>query len=112
MKGVMRFGKKGKLSSRYIGPFEILERIGKVVYRLALPYELSSVHNVFHVSMLKKYVPYPSHILEHEPIEVQEDLTYQEKSVQILDRKEKTLRNKVISLVKILWQNHKVEEAT
>ncbi|KAL5549931.1 hypothetical protein UlMin_000107 [Ulmus minor] len=112
MKGVMRFGKKGKLSPRYIGPFEILERIGKVAYRLALPPNLSSVHNVFHVSMLKKYVQDPSHVLEHEPIEVHEDLTYEEKPVQILDRKEKALRNKVIPLVKVLWRNHKIEEAT
>ena len=112
MKGVMRFGKKGKLSPRFIGPFEILERIGKVAYKLALPPELSSVHNVFHVSMLKKYVSDPSHVLEHEPIQVNEDLTYEEKPVQILDRKDKTLRNKVIPLVKVLWRNHKVEEAT
>ncbi|KAL5563785.1 hypothetical protein UlMin_033532 [Ulmus minor] len=112
MKGVMRFGKKGKLSPRFIGPFEILERIGKVAYKLALPPELSSVHNVFHVSMLKKYVSDPSHVLEHEPIQVNEDLTYEEKPVQILDRKDKTLRNKVIPLVKVLWRNHKIEEAT
>ncbi|KAL5573610.1 hypothetical protein UlMin_023207 [Ulmus minor] len=112
MKGVMRFGKKGKLSPRFIGPFEILERIGKVAYKLALPPELSSVHNVFHVSMLKKYVSDPSHVLEHEPIQVNEDLTYEENPVQILDRKDKTLRNKVIPLVKVLWRNHKIEEAT
>ncbi|KAL5577467.1 hypothetical protein UlMin_019166 [Ulmus minor] len=112
MKGVMRFGKKGKLSPRFIGPFEILERVGKVAYKLALPPELSSVHNVFHVSMLKKYVSDPSHVLEHEPIQVNEDLTYEEKPVQILDRKDKTLRNKVIPLVKVLWRNHKIEEAT
>ncbi|KAL5541347.1 hypothetical protein UlMin_045674 [Ulmus minor] len=110
--GVMRFGKKGKLSPRFIGPFEILERVGKVAYKLALPPELSSVHNVFHVSMLKKYVSDPSHVLEHEPIQVNEDLTYEEKPVQILDQKDKTLRNKVIPLVKVLWRNHKIEEAT
>ncbi|KAL5568108.1 hypothetical protein UlMin_024683 [Ulmus minor] len=78
MKGVMQFGKKGKLSPRYIEPFEILERIGKVAYRLALPPELSSVHNVFHVSMLRKYISDPSHVLESEPIEVHENLTYEE----------------------------------
>ena len=70
MKGVMRFGKKGKLSPRYIGPFEILEMIGKVVYKLALPQELLAVHNVFHVSMLRKYILDPLHVLEREPIEV------------------------------------------
>ncbi|KAL5550449.1 hypothetical protein UlMin_000625 [Ulmus minor] len=112
MKGFMRFGKKGKLSPRYIGPFEILERIGKVAYKLALPSELSTVHNVFHVSMLQKYISDPSHVLESEPIEIREDLTYEEQPVQILDRKDKALRNKVIPLVKVLWRNHKVEEAT
>ncbi|KAL5540952.1 hypothetical protein UlMin_044244 [Ulmus minor] len=81
MKGVMWFGKKGKLSPRYIEPFEILERIGKIAYRLALPPELSSIHNIFHVSMLRKYVSDPSHVLENEPIKVHEDLTYKEQLV-------------------------------
>ena len=111
-KGVIRFGKRGKLNPRYVGPYEILERVGKVAYRLALPPNLASVHNVFHVSMLKKYVPDTSHILEQEPIELHEDLTYEEKPVQILDRKTKTLRNKEIPLVKVLWRNQKMEEAT
>ncbi|KAL5553315.1 hypothetical protein UlMin_040716 [Ulmus minor] len=108
-KGVIRFGKRGKLNPRYVGPYEILERVGKVAYRLALPPNLASVHNVFHVSMLKKYVPDASHILEQEPIELHEDLTYEEKPVQILDRKTKTLRNKEIPLVKVLWRNQKME---
>ena len=64
MKGVLRFGKMGKLSPRYIGPFEILKKIGEVAYELALPPSLSSVHLVFHVSMLRKYVGEPSHILD------------------------------------------------
>ena len=63
MKGIMRFGKKGKLSPRFIGPYEILEKVGNVAYRLALPLELSSVHNVFHVSMLRRYISDPSHVL-------------------------------------------------
>ena len=108
----MRFGKKGKLSPRFIGPFEILERVGKVAYRLALSPDLASVHNVFHVSMLKKYISDPSHILRQEPIEVHEDLTYEEKPIKIIDRQEKKLRNKVIPLVKVQWKNHKSEEAT
>ena len=85
MKGVMRFGKKGKLSPRYIGHFKILERIGKVAYKLTLPSELSAVHNFFYVSMLRKYISDPSYVLESEPIEVREDLTYEEQPVQILD---------------------------
>ncbi|KAL5566168.1 hypothetical protein UlMin_029332 [Ulmus minor] len=111
-KGTIRFGKRGKLNPRYIGPYEILERVGKAAYRLALPPNLATVHNVFHVSMLKKYVPDKSHVLEQEPIEIQEDLSLQEKPVQILDFKVKTLRNKDIPLVKVLWRNQTVEEAT
>ncbi|KAL5566586.1 hypothetical protein UlMin_029751 [Ulmus minor] len=111
-KGVIRFGKRGKLNPRYIGPYEVLERIGKAAYRLALPPNMASVHNVFHVSMLKKYVPDESHVLEQEPIELHEDLSYEEKPVQILDRKIKTLRNKEIPLIKVLWRNQKTEEAT
>ncbi|KAL5582995.1 hypothetical protein UlMin_015437 [Ulmus minor] len=112
MKGVMRFGKKGKLSPRFIGPYEILERIGKTAYQLALPPSLSAVHNVFHVSMLKKYVHDPSHVLQQEPVEIDEKLSYEERPVEILDRKSKELRNKTIHLVKVLWRNHTVEEAT
>jgi hypothetical protein len=70
MKGVARFGKKGKLSPRYIGPFEILERVGPVAYRL------DGIHDVFHVSMLMKYIPDPSHIIKYEPLQIQENLTY------------------------------------
>ena len=112
MKGAMRFGKKGKLSPRFIGPFEVLEKVGKVAYRLALPPSLSNVHDVFHVSLLRKYVPDPSHVLNYEPIEVEQDLTYEEKPVKILDRKEKELRNKKISLVKVLWRSSNIEEMT
>ena len=64
MRGVVRFGKQGKLSPRYIGPFEILERVGTVAYRLALPQSLSGVHAVFHVSMLQKYTPDPTHVVD------------------------------------------------
>ena len=111
-KGVVRFGKRGKLSPRYIGPFEIVERIGPVAYRLDLPEELSRVHNVFHISMLCKYISDLSHVLETPEIELRDDLSYEEQPVQILGREEKELRNKTISLVKVLWRNHLVEEAT
>ena len=70
MKGVMRFGKKGKLAPRYIGPFEILERIGMVAYRLALPSDISQVHPVFRVSMLRKCISDPSHVLQSQSVEV------------------------------------------
>ena len=73
---------------------------------------MASVYNVFHVSMLKKYVSNKSHILEQEPIEIHEDLSFKEKPVRILDHKTKTLRNKEIPLVKVLWQNQKMKEAT
>ena len=112
MKGVMRFGKKGKLSPRYVGPFEILERVGDKAYRVALPPSLSTVHNVFHVSMLRKYISNPSHVLSYEPLELTHDLAYEEVPVQILDQKEKELRTKKIRLVKVLWRNHSIEEAT
>ena len=111
-KGLMRFGKKGKLSPRYIGPFEILRRIGKLAYELALPPNLQQVHNVFHVSMLRKYHRDARHIVEYEQVDMQPDLTYVEKPVSIIDKKEQVLRNKVIKLVRVLWQNHNVEEST
>ena len=112
MKGVLRFGKKGKLSPRFIGPFEILERVGPVAYRLALPPSLSAVHNVFHVSMLRKYMTDPSHVIDFEPLQLSKDLSYEERPVQILAREVKVLRNREIALVKVLWQNHLREEAT
>lgn len=106
LKGIMRFGRKEKLSSRFIGPFKILRKMGEVAYELALPPDLSHVHNVFHVSMLRKYMRNPSHVLEFEPPQIREDLSYDEQLVQILDRKEQVLRSKVILYVKILWRNH------
>ncbi|KAL0539581.1 hypothetical protein IC582_023797 [Cucumis melo] len=112
MRGVLRFARRGKLSPRFVGPFEILERIGPVAYRLALPPSLSTVHDVFHVSMLRKYVSDPSHVVDYEPLEIDENLSYVEQPVEVLAREVKTLRNKQIPLVKVLWQNHRVEEAT
>ncbi|CAM8926435.1 unnamed protein product [Rhodiola kirilowii] len=112
MKGVMRFGKKGKLSPRYIGPFEILERVGNVAYRLALPPTLSSMNPVFHILMLRKYISDPSHVLEYERVQMDDTLTYDEKHVAILDRQVKRLRNKEVFSVKVLWRNHTEVEAT
>uniref|UniRef100_A0A2N9EEP8 RNA-directed DNA polymerase n=1 Tax=Fagus sylvatica TaxID=28930 RepID=A0A2N9EEP8_FAGSY len=109
MKGVMRFGKKGKLSPRFVGPFEILEKIGPVAYRLALPPALSGIHNVFHVSMLRKYIPEPSHVLSYDQLQIKDDLSYEEVPIEILDRKEHMLRTKSIPLVKVLLEKSCVE---
>ena len=79
---------------------------------MALPPSMDRVHDVFHVSMLRKYVSDPLHILSVEDVEVAENLVYEERPVQILDRRVKELRNKSVPLVKVLWRNHKVEEAT
>jgi len=111
-RGVKRFGMKGKLSPKYIGPYEILEHVGEVAYRLALPPTLSKVHDVFHVSQLRRYISDPSHILQPEEVQLKDDLTYEEVPVRILDRQDRVLRNKMVPLVKVLWWNHKVEEAT
>ncbi|XP_028061588.1 uncharacterized protein LOC114265047 [Camellia sinensis] len=111
-RGVIRFEKRGKLNPRYIGPFEILKRIGSVAYRLALPPELSNVNNVFHVSMLRRYLRDPEHVVDYENLEVQEDFSHEEQPVQILDRRDQILRNKTIPLAIVLWRNHRVEEAT
>ena len=113
MKGVMRFGKKGKLALRYIGPFEIQSKVGEVAYRLVLPPELSRIHPVFHVSMLRKYISDPSHVLQPQAVELSEDLTYEEYPVAIVDRQVvEQLRTKEIPMVEVLWSNHTVEDCT
>ena len=101
MKRSMRSEKKEKLSPRFIGLYEILEKVGNVACRLALPLKLSSVHNVFHVSMLRRYISYPSHLLSQEPLALDPDLSYEEHPIQILDKRVKRLRNKKISLLKV-----------
>ena len=112
MKGVLQFEKKEKLSPCFVGSFEILERIGPLAYRLALPISLFVVYAVFHVSMLRKYVTDPSHVVDYAPLEIDENLSYAEQPVEILAKEVKMLRNRKIALVKVLWWNHKVEEAT
>ncbi|KAA0059240.1 putative DNA/RNA polymerases superfamily protein [Cucumis melo var. makuwa] len=111
-RGVIRFERKGKLSPRYIEPYQITERVGPAAYRLELPIELARIHDVFHVSMLRKYISDPSYVLQEQPVELKEDLSYVEEPVQILDRKEQVLRNKMIQLIKVLWIHHGMEEAT
>ena len=115
-KKVMRFGENGKLSPRFINPYEVIEKVGPVAYRLALPLELEKIHSVFYVSMLQRYRSDSSHVVSTETIELRPEvkeellstLTYEEEPMEILAREVKELRK----LVKVLWRNHKTEEAT
>nr|GEY51297.1 hypothetical protein [Tanacetum cinerariifolium] len=111
-RGVRRFGIKGKLSPRFIGPFEILDRVGEVSYRLALPPQLSHVHDVFHVSLLRGYKYHPLHVITYPLNQIRTDLSYEEEPEAILDRQDRIMRKKTIPFVKILWRNHPEREAT
>nr|GEZ25696.1 putative reverse transcriptase domain-containing protein [Tanacetum cinerariifolium] len=111
-RGVRRFGIKGKLSPRFIRPFEILYRVGEVSYRLALPPQLSNVHNVFHVSLLRGYKYHPLHVISYPLDQIRTDLSYVEEPEAILDRQDRVMRKKTIPFVKILWRNHPEREAT
>ncbi|KAJ0432655.1 putative nucleotidyltransferase, Ribonuclease H [Helianthus annuus] len=111
-KGVMRFGKKGKLSPRYIGPFEIIERVGSVAYKLNLPEELSAIHNVFHICNLKKCFAGDSLVIPHTDIHIDESLKFVEKPLSIEDRQVKKLRRKYIPIVKVKWDARRGPEYT
>ncbi|WVZ52445.1 hypothetical protein U9M48_003500 [Paspalum notatum var. saurae] len=112
MRGIHRFNMKGKLAPRYIGPFKILVKKGEVAYRLELPPSLSGVHDVFHVSQLKKCLIMPEEQAPLEELEVQEDLTYTEHPVKILDTSERNTRNKKIKMCRVQWSHHTEAEAT
>ena len=111
-RGVVRFGKRGKLSPRFIGPFEILERVGTIAYQLALPPSMSGVHEMFHVSMLRKYTPDPTHVVDWGQIEVDTDGTFEEGPVRIVDSRDQVLRRIIVRLVLVLWRHYRVEEST
>ena len=111
-RGVVRFGKRGKLSPRFIEPFEILERVGTVANRLALPPSMTGVHEVFHVSMLRRYTPDPAHVVDWEEIKVDTDGTFEEGPMCIMDKWDQVLRHKTVGLVRVLWRHHGVEEST
>ncbi|WMV09447.1 hypothetical protein MTR67_002832 [Solanum verrucosum] len=108
----MRFGKNGKRSPRYIGPYRISKRIGNVAYELKLPQELAVIYPVFHISMLKKCMGDLSLIIPTEDISIKDILSYEEIPIQILDRQVRKLRMKEVASVKVLWRNHFFEEAT
>ena len=105
---VVKFGKRGRLLPRFIGPFEILERVGIVAYR---PPSMSGVHEVFHVSMLRKYTPDPAHVVDWGQIEVDTDRTFEEGPVCILDSRDQVFRRKTVRLVRVLWRHHGLEES-
>ena len=111
-KRVVRFGKCRKLSPRFIRPFEILERVGTIAYRLALPPNMSSVHEVFHVSMLWRYTPDLAHVVDWGEIEVDTDVTFEEGPMCIMDNRDQVLRRRTVRLVRVLWQHRGVEELT
>ncbi|GKC28142.1 putative reverse transcriptase domain-containing protein [Tanacetum coccineum] len=111
-KGVIYFGKKGKFAPRYVGPFEILERIGLVAYRLRLPEELSGVHDTFHLSNLKKCLANASLHVPLDDIKVDKTLRFVEEPVEIMDREVKSLKRSKIALVKVRWNSKRGPEFT
>ena len=111
-KGVQQFGLKGKLAPRYIGPFEILEVCGPVAYQIQLPFRLAAIHDVFHITQLKKCVKVPEEIMEQQDLEVEPDLSYMEYPMKILDSKERSTRRQKVKMYKIQWNHHTEEEAT
>ena len=112
MKGMKRFGKKGKLSPRYMDPNRILSRVGKVAYDLELPAKLLSMHPIFHVSMLKNYIGDSVVVAPSESLDILTSLSFEEILVEILYHQIRRLRNKEVPLVKVLWRNQSVEGAT
>jgi hypothetical protein len=110
LRGTHRFKVKGKLAPRYVGPFKIVDRKGEVAYQLELPPRLSDVHDVFHVSQLKKCLRVPE--LPMEELDLGGDLTYSERPIKILDTVEQVTRNKVIKMCKVQRSHHTKDEAT
>jgi hypothetical protein len=112
MRGTRRFRVKGKLVPRYVRPFKIIDRKGEVAYQLELPPQLSEVHDVFHVSQLKKCLRVPEEQLPMEYLDLGGDLTYSERPIKILDNVEQVTHSKVIKMCKVKWSHHTEDEAT
>ncbi|WVZ52537.1 hypothetical protein U9M48_003585 [Paspalum notatum var. saurae] len=112
MRGIRRFNMKGKLAPRYIGPFKVVERKGEVAYKLELPSNLSGIHDVFHVSQLKKCLRVLEEQVPLEGLDVQEDLTYTEHPVKILETSERVTRNRRVKMCRVQWKHHTEDEAT
>jgi hypothetical protein len=111
MKGVNRFGVKGKLAPWYIGPFPIIEQCGSVAYRLQLPETLSAMHNVFHVSQLKKCLRVPDRTIDVVDVALESDLTYSEHPIRVLDQKDRITRKRTLKFYKVQWNQHTEDEA-
>ena len=117
LKGTQCFSLKGKLAPRYIEPFKILNRRGEVSYQLELPEEMSAIHNVFHISLLRKCLEVPEKTevfknIDHRAVEINNDLTYREVPIRIVEEAYRTTRTRSIKFLKIQWSNHTEEEAT
>jgi hypothetical protein len=111
MKGLQRFGVKRKLAPRYVGPYPIIERCGRVSYKLQLPSEMRMIFLVFHVSQLKKCLQMPEEEVKVRDIKIKKTLTYVEELVYVLDHKDRVTRNQVVKLYKIMWSNHSERDA-
>ena len=117
LKGMQRFQLRGKLAPRYVGPFKVLSRRGEVSYQLELPEEMLAVHDVFHISLLRKCLEVPERTkvfknIDHKSVDINQDLTYREVPIRILEEAFRTTRTRSIKFLKIQWSNHTEEEAT
>ena len=112
MKGVKRFRTRGKLAPRFIGPFQVVSQVGSVAYQLELPPELLDVHNVFHVSQLRRCISPPKKKTDMTKVELAKDLTYKEKPVKILDQMERVTRSKARKFYKVQREHHTKLEST
>ena len=112
MKGVQRFGVKSNLAPRYVGPYQIIEQKGNVAYKLQLPPEMSVIFDVFHVSQLKRCLCIPEEANAPTNIELQSDLTYEEKPIRVLEEMERVTQSKVIKFYKVALNNHSEQDAT
>ena len=111
-RGVIRFGSREKLSPRFIGPFDIVEQVGPGAYRLALPPSLEGVHDVFHVSQLRRHVRDDKHVLDRSELALGSDLSYEGQPIAIIDRQEKVLKNRMIPLFLVSWDPQSSGEST
>jgi hypothetical protein len=111
-KDVRRFGIKGKLASRYVGPYHIIDKYGPTSYQVELPSKLSGVHNVFHISQLKRCLKPPTDVVVEDTIPLEPDLTYKTHPIKILDQQDRVMRNKTTQFYKIQWNDHSKDEVT